>query len=56
VKRRVKGIGRFQNEERALTMVYWQLKELRWNGVSMTKEAKAILTKIRASKIQRIAA
>ena len=56
VKRRVKGIGRFQNEERALTMVYWQLKELRWNGVSMTKEAKAILTKIRASRIQRIAA
>ena len=23
-----------------LTMVYWQLKELRWNGVIMTKEAK----------------
>ena len=56
VKRRVKGIGRFQNEERALTMVYWQLHELRWNGVSMTKEARAILTNIRASKIQRIAA
>ncbi len=56
VKRRVKGIGRFQNEERALTMVYWQLHELQWNGVSMTKEAKAILTMIRASKIQRIAA
>ena len=56
VKRRVKGIGRFQNEERALTMVYWQLNELKWNGVSMTKEAKAILTKIRVSRIQRIAA
>jgi hypothetical protein len=56
VKRRVKAAGRFQNEERALTMVYWQLKELRWNGVSMTKEAKAILTRIRASKMQRIAA
>jgi transposase-like protein len=56
VKRRVKGIGRFQNEERALTMVYWQLKELRWNGVIMNKGAKAILTKIRASRIQRIAA
>lgn len=56
VKRRVKGIGRFQNEERALTMVYWQLHELKWNGVSMSKEAKAILSKIRASKIQRIAA
>ena len=56
VKRRVKGIGRFQKEERALTMVYWQLNELKWNGVSMTKEAKAILTKIRVSRIQRIAA
>ena len=56
VKRRVKGIGRFQNEERALTMVYWQLHELKWNGVSMTKEARAILTNIRASRTQRIAA
>lgn len=56
VKRRVKGIGRFQNEERALTMVYWQLHELQWNGVSMTQEARAILTKIRASRMQRIAA
>jgi transposase-like protein len=56
VKRRVKSVGRFQNEERALTMVYWQLKELKWNGVSMTKEAKAILTTIRASRIQGIAA
>ncbi|MCX5717431.1 MAG: hypothetical protein NTW44_03800 [Nitrospirae bacterium] len=26
-------------------MVYWQLKELRWNGVIMNKEAKAILAK-----------
>jgi len=56
VKRRVKGIGRFQNEERGLTMVYWQLNELKWNGVSMTKEAKAILKMIRASRIQRVAA
>jgi hypothetical protein len=44
VKRRVKAAGRFQNDERALTMVYWQLKELKWNSVSMTKEAKAIIT------------
>jgi transposase-like protein len=56
VKRRVKVAVRFQNEERALTMVYWQLKELSWNGVSMTREAKAILTKIRVSRMQRIAA
>ncbi len=56
VKRRVKTAGRFYNEERALTMVYWHLKELRWNGVVMSKEAKAILAKIHASRIQRIAA
>ena len=56
VKRRVKAAGRFQNEERGLTMVYWQLKELKWNGVSMTREAKAILTRIRTSRMQRIAA
>ncbi len=56
VKRRVKTAGRFNNEERALTMVYWQLKELRWNGVGMSKEAKAILTKILSSKLQGIAA
>ena len=56
VKRRVKVSGRFQNEERGLTMVYWQLHELKWNGVSMTREAKAILTRIQASRIQRIAA
>lgn len=56
VKRRVKAAGRFQNEERALTMVYWQLNELRWNGVGMNREAKAILAKIQALKLQRIAA
>ncbi|MEW6054952.1 MAG: IS256 family transposase [Nitrospirota bacterium] len=56
VKRRIRTAGRFYNEERALTMVYWQLNELNWNGVSMSKEAKAILAKIRASRLQRIAA
>jgi transposase-like protein len=56
VKRRTKGVGRFQDEERALAMVYWQLKELRWYGVSMTKEARAILAGIKVSKLERIAA
>lgn len=55
VKRRTKGI-RFNDEHRALAMVYWQLKELRWYGVSMSAAIKAILTRIRMSKIQRIAA
>ena len=39
VKRKVKGIGRFQNEERALTMVYWQLKELKKQRQSSLKSA-----------------
>lgn len=56
VKRRTKAAGRFNNEEKALTMVYWQLKELRWNGVSMTNEAKAILTNIKNSRIEEMAA
>jgi len=56
VRGRVRGIGRFKDEERALTMVYWQIKELRWHGVDMTDEAKAILTKIKASKLEKVAA
>ena len=56
VKRRTKGIGRFQDEQRALAMVYWQLKELKWYGVNMAKEARAILAAIKVSKLERIAA
>ena len=37
-------------------VVYWQLDGLKWNGVGMTKEARAILASIRASKLQRVAA
>lgn len=50
VKRRTKGI-RFNDEQRALAMVYWQLKELRWYGVSMTSATKAILARIKASSV-----
>lgn len=56
VKQRVRGIGRFKDEERALTMVYYQIKELRWHGVDRTAEARAILEKIKAEKLERIAA
>lgn len=56
VRRRTRGIGRFNDEERALTMVWWQMKELRWYGVDMTKEARAILAGIKISKLERIAA
>jgi len=56
VRQRTRGIGRFKNEERALMMVYWQMKELRWYGVEMTKEARSILAGIKVSKLERIAA
>lgn len=56
VRQRTRGIGRFKDEERALTMVYWQMKELRWYGVDMTKEARAILAGIKVSKLKKVAA
>jgi len=56
VRQRTRGIGRFKDEERALTMVWWQMKELRWYGVAMTKEARAILESIKTSKLERVAA
>ncbi len=56
VRQRIRGIGRFKDEERALMMVWWQMKELRWYGVDMTKEARAILAGIKVSKLERIAA
>jgi len=56
VRRRTDGIGRFKDEERALTMVYWQMKELKWYGVDMTKEARAILAGIKMSKLGSAAA
>jgi len=55
VRRRTRGI-RFSDEERALAMVYWQMKELKWYGVTMTKESRAILASIRVSKLERAAA
>lgn len=56
VRRRVRGIGRFKDEEKALTMVYWQMKELRWQGVAMTNEARSILAGIKISKLGKVAA
>jgi transposase-like protein len=55
VKRRTKVIGRFQDETRALTLVWWQLKELRWYGIGMTHKAKVILNNIRASRYAKAA-
>ncbi|MEW6214028.1 MAG: IS256 family transposase [Nitrospirota bacterium] len=56
VRGRIRGIGRFRDEERALMMVWWQMKELRWYGVDMTKEARAILAGIGVSKLEKVAA
>lgn len=56
VRGRIRGIGRFKDEERALTMVWWQMKELRWYGVDMTQEARSILASMKMSKLERIAA
>lgn len=56
VRSRTRGIGRFKDEQKALTMVYWQMKELKWYGVDMTEEARAILKGIKALKIKKIAA
>ncbi len=56
VRGRTRDIGRFRDEQRALRMVWWQMEELRWYGVDMTKEAGAILAGIRVSKLERIAA
>jgi transposase-like protein len=47
--------GRCRDEERALTLVWWQMKELRWYGVRMTGEARAILEGIKTSKLERVA-
>ena len=55
IKRRTRTIGRFQEETRALTVVWWQLKELNRYGVAMTHEAKTILDNIRASKYAKAA-
>lgn len=49
VKQRTRGIGRFQDEERALAMVYARINEeqLEWRGIAMTPEATSIIQRIR---------
>lgn len=56
VRQRVRVIGRFQNEDRALALVYWKIRDAheRWNGLSMTDEAKEIIRAIKSSKMMRI--
>lgn len=58
VRQRGRGIGRFKEEERALSLVYWQIKDAqeRWKGLSMTEEAKEILYRLKAARMEREAA
>lgn len=58
VRQRVRGIGRFKDEERALAFVYRQMKEAqeRWKGLSMTEEARDILRLLKSIKMERLAA
>ncbi len=58
VRGRVRGVGRFKDEERALTLVYWQMKEAqeRWKGLSMTEEAKNILRLLKSTKREELVA
>ncbi len=52
VRQRIKTMGRFRDEQRALATVWWLMKDCqkRWYGVGMTKEAREILQRIRAEK------
>lgn len=57
VRQRVRVIGRFRDEERAIATVWWLMKDCqkRWYGVGMTKEAREILNRLRVEK-ERLAA
>jgi transposase-like protein len=57
VRQRVRGIGRFKDEQRALATVWWLMKDAqeRWYGVGMTQEAREILNRLRGEK-ERLAA
>jgi len=52
VRQRIRSIGRFKDEQRALATVWWLMKDAqeRWYGVGMTKEAREILARLRSEK------
>ncbi len=52
VRQRVRTIGRFKDEQRALAAVWWLMNDAqqRWYGVRMTKEAMEILKRLRSEK------
>lgn len=58
VRQRVRTIGRFKDEEKALATVWWLMKDAqeRWKGISMTKEAIEILNRLQRPTSEAVAA
>jgi len=46
---------RFQAGERGIVMAWWQLNELRWQGLAMPKETRKIIERIKAEKYRNAA-
>lgn len=58
VRQRVRLIGRFKDEGRALATVWWLMKDAqeRWKGIGITVEVREILTRLRKPTADRVAA
>ena len=52
VRGRVRIIGRFKDEGKALATVWWLMQDAckRWYGVGMTKESKEVLNRLQMEK------
>lgn len=57
VRGRVRVIGRFKDEDKALATVWWLMNDTckRWYGVGMTKEAQEVLNRLRMEKERKAA-
>lgn len=58
VRQRVRVIGRFKDEEKALATVWWLMKDTqeRWKGIGMTEEAREILGRLQRATMEKVAA
>jgi len=58
VRQRVRVIGRFKDEEKALATVWWLMRDAqeRWKGIGMTEEAREVLNRLRRPTTEGIAA
>lgn len=58
VRQRVRVIGRFKDEEKALATVWWLMKDTqeRWQGIVITKEIREILNRLRKPAVEKMAA